>query len=225
MFCVHWLHSFKSLREKVLSSLSVLSSIKLKQNKSCCSCLSCFFISRRFSRCFSTQIYTDLHRILLFFLCVLCVQCAFLTQIEQIEQINSHTEYTEYTEYYYFFCVFCVFSVKVPLRGTCSPACCDQAARTFGPLAWSLDKMRTLGNPNKFGFLSLNRIFRTKSGLRPTTASSTQNIIPNTGFCRCPIIFYFFSVFCVFRVLFSRRLLRALRWPFGLPFGREHFVV
>ena len=29
-------------------------------------------------------------------------------------------------------------------------------------------------------------VFRTKSGLRPTTASSTQNIILNTGFCRCP---------------------------------------
>ena len=24
---------------------------------------------------------------------------------------------------------------------------------------------------------------------------------------------------------FAHRLLRALRWPFGLPFGREHFVV
>ncbi len=23
----------------------------------------------------------------------------------------------------------------------------------------------------------------------------------------------------------GRILLRALRWPFGLPFGREHFVV
>ena len=117
-------------------------------------------------RCFSTQIYTDLHRFKKIIL----------------------------------FGVFCVFSVKVPLRGTCSPACCDQAARTFGPLAWSLDKMRTLGNPNKFGFLSLNRIFRTKSGLRPTTASSTQNIILNTGFCRCPIIF---SVCSVYSVCFS----------------------
>ena len=25
--------------------------------------------------------------------------------------------------------------------------------------------------------------------------------------------------------VFAHRLLRALRWPFGLPFGREHFVV
>ena len=55
-------------------------------------------------------------------------------------------------------------------------------------------------------------------------AFGTQIYTDLEGFFICLI-----CLICV-RLLLSgcvsaHRLLRALRWPFGLPFGREHFVV
>ena len=55
-------------------------------------------------------------------------------------------------------------AMKVPLRGTFVQLCVDQAARTYGPLAWSLDNLGcTRLNSSKLGSALVCTRFRTNS--------------------------------------------------------------